>query len=287
MAKDYAAISKKIVENIGGVENIASVTHCMTRLRFVVKDEGKINDAAVKATDGVMGVVNQGGQYQIIIGNHVEEAYNEVLKMGDFGEASQVARGEKKEPLTLKKVGNNILDAIVGTMSPLIPAIIGGSMVKLLVMLLGMVGVLSADGETYKILNTIGDAAFYFLPVMVAASASKKFNTNMFIAIAIAGLMLHPDFRTMMEAVTVGDTAAHFLGIPVVGVKYTYTVIPALCMTWILSYIERAIDKITPAVTKNFLKPMLIFLIAAPIAIRLSMFGLLRANVVKPLRKYF
>ena len=229
MAKDYAAISKKIVENIGGVENIASVTHCMTRLRFVVKDEGKINDAAVKATDGVMGVVNQGGQYQIIIGNHVEEAYNEVLKMGDFGEASQVARGEKKEPLTLKK--------------------------------------LSADGETYKILNTIGDAAFYFLPVMVAASASKKFNTNMFIAIAIAGLMLHPDFRTMMEAVTVGDTAAHFLGIPVVGVKYTYTVIPALCMTWILSYIERAIDKITPAVTKNFLKPMLIFLIAAPIAI--------------------
>ena len=267
MAKDYAAISKKIVENIGGVENIASVTHCMTRLRFVVKDEGKINDAAVKATDGVMGVVNQGGQYQIIIGNHVEEAYNEVLKMGDFGEASQVARGEKKEPLTLKKVGNNILDAIVGTMSPLIPAIIGGSMVKLLVMLLGMVGVLSADGETYKILNTIGDAAFYFLPVMVAASASKKFNTNMFIAIAIAGLMLHPDFRTMMEAVTVGDTAAHFLGIPVVGVKYTYTVIPALCMTWILSYIERAIDKITPAVTKNFLKPMLIFLIAAPIAI--------------------
>ena len=247
MAKDYAAISKKIVENIGGVENIASVTHCMTRLRFVVKDEGKINDAAVKATDGVMGVVNQGGQYQIIIGNHVEEAYNEVLKMGDFGEASQVARGEKKEPLTLKKVGNNILDAIVGTMSPLIPAIIGGSMVKLLVMLLGMAGVLSADGETYKILNTIGDAAFYFLPVMVAASASKKFNTNMFIAIAIAGLMLHPDFRTMMEAVTVGDTAAHFLGIPVVGVKYTYTVIPALCMTWILSYIERAIDKITPA----------------------------------------
>lgn len=258
MAKDYAAISKKIVENIGGVENIASVTHCMTRLRFVVKDEGKINDAAVKATDGVMGVVNQGGQYQIIIGNHVEEAYNEVLKMGDFGEASQVARGEKKEPLTLKKVGNNILDAIVGTMSPLIPAIIGGSMVKLLVMLLGMAGVLSADGETYKILNTIGDAAFYFLPVMVAASASKKFNTNMFIAIAIAGLMLHPDFRTMMEAVTVGDTAAHFLGIPVVGVKYTYTVIPALCMTWILSYIERAIDKITPAVTKNFLKPMLV-----------------------------
>lgn len=107
MARNYAIVVQKIVENIGGVENIASVTHCMTRLRFVVKDESKIDDAAVKTVDGVLGVVNQGGQYQIIIGNHVEEAYNEVLKLGDFGEASQIAKGEKKEPLTLKKIGNN------------------------------------------------------------------------------------------------------------------------------------------------------------------------------------
>ena len=267
MAKDYAAAAKKIVEHIGGVDNIASVTHCMTRLRFVLNDESIVNDDAVKGTDGVIGVVKQGGQYQIIIGNHVETAYREVLKLGNFGEASEIAKGEKKEPLTLKKIGNNILDAIVGTMSPLIPAIIGASMVKLLVMLLGMAGILSADGETYKIINTIGDGAFYFLPVMVAASASKKFKTDMFIAIAIGGVLIHPDFRSLMEAVTVGETAAHFMGIPIASVKYTYTVIPALCMTWILSYIESAIDKITPAVTKNFLKPMLIFLIAAPIAI--------------------
>ncbi len=267
MAKDYAAAAKKIVEHIGGVDNIASVTHCMTRLRFVLNDESIVNDDAVKGTDGVIGVVKQGGQYQIIIGNHVETAYREVLKLGNFGEASEIAKEEKKEPLTLKKIGNNILDAIVGTMSPLIPAIIGASMVKLLVMLLGMAGILSADGETYKIINTIGDGAFYFLPVMVAASASKKFKTDMFIAIAIGGVLIHPDFRSLMEAVTVGETAAHFMGIPIASVKYTYTVIPALCMTWILSYIESAIDKITPAVTKNFLKPMLIFLIAAPIAI--------------------
>ncbi len=267
MAKDYAAAAKKIVEHIGGVDNIASVTHCMTRLRFVLNDESIVNDDAVKGTDGVIGVVKQGGQYQIIIGNHVETAYREVLKLGNFGEASEIAKGEKKEPLTLKKIGNNILDAIVGTMSPLIPAIIGASMVKLLVMLLGMAGILSADGETYKIINTIGDGAFYFLPVMVAASASKKFKTDMFIAIAIGGVLIHPDFRSLMEAVTVGETAAHFMGIPIASVKYTYTVIPALCMTWILSYIESAIDKITPAVTKNFLKPMLIFLLAAPSAI--------------------
>lgn len=267
MAKDYTVISRKIVEQIGGIDNIANVTHCMTRLRFVLKDETLADDEAVKAIDGVMGLVKQGGQYQIIIGNHVGTAYQEFLKLGNFGEQSEIAKGEKKEPLTLKKVGNNILDAIVGTMSPLIPAIIGGSMVKLLVMLLGMAGILSADSETYKLINTIGDGAFYFLPMLVAASAAKKFKTDMFLAISIAGVLIHPDFRSMMEAVTVGDTAAHFMGIPIASVKYTYTVIPSICMTWILSYIERGVDKITPVVTKNFLKPMLILLIAAPIAI--------------------
>ncbi len=267
MAKDYAIVSRAIVESIGGIENIASVTHCMTRLRFVLKDSQKANEAAVKAIDGVMGVVVQGGQFQVIIGNHVGTAYQEVMKLGSFGEESQIARGEIKEPLTLKKIGNNILDAIVGTMSPLIPPIIGASMLKLVVMLLQMAGVLPADSDTYILLNSIGDAAFYFLPIMVAASAARKFKTNMFLAMAIAGVLLYPDFRTLMEAVTVGDTAAHFLGIPIASVKYTHTVIPAFCMTWVLSYIERAIDKITPAVTKNFLKPMLIILIAAPIAI--------------------
>ena len=151
MAKDYAVVSKNIVEHIGGIGNIASVTHCMTRLRFVLNDEGKADDAAVKAIDGVLGVVRQGGQFQVIIGNHVGTAYQEILKLGNFGEESAIARGEKKEPLTLKKIGNNILDAIVGTMTPLIPAIIGGSMVKLLVMLLAMANVLPADGDTYKI----------------------------------------------------------------------------------------------------------------------------------------
>ena len=100
MAKDYAVVSKAIVDKIGGIDNIASVTHCMTRLRFVLKDEKKADEAAVKAIDGVMGVVVQGGQFQVIIGNHVGTAYQEVMKLGNFGEESQIARGEKKEPLT-------------------------------------------------------------------------------------------------------------------------------------------------------------------------------------------
>lgn len=268
MPRDYAPIAKKIVNDLGGVSNINDVTHCMTRLRFVLKDESKVNAEAIKATDGVMGLVKNGGQYQVIIGNNVAYAYKEVLKLGNFGEESEIAKGNKKEKLTVKKVGSNILDALISTMSPLIPAIIGGSMVKLLVLILAMFHVLDDKSSTYIILNLIGDAPFYFLPVMVATSASKKFKTNTYLAIAIAGVMVHPAFIDLMAKAAEG-TSVTLTFLPVTSVKYTYTVIPALCMTWILSYIENFIDRITPAVTKNFLKPMLIILIAAPIAILL------------------
>ena len=266
MPKDYGPISRAIVTNLGGIDNITGVTHCMTRLRFVLKDETRANEEAVKAINGVIGVVRQGGQFQVIIGNNVSYAYKEVLKLGNFGEQSEIAKGNIKEKLTLKKVGSNILDALISTMSPLIPAIIGGSMIKLLVMVLNMTNLLPAESSTYIILNSIGDAAFYFLPVMVAVSAAKKFKTNTYLAMAIAGVMVHPAFIDLMAQAAEG-TAVTLTILPVSSVKYTYTVILALCMTWLLSYIERAVDRITPEVTKNFLKPMLIILIAAPIAI--------------------
>lgn len=268
MAKDYSKIVAQIVENIGGIENVESVTHCMTRLRFVLKDESKINIEAIKAINGVMGFARQGGQNQVIIGNNVAQAYKEVLKLGDFGKESDVAKGKVKEKLTPRKIGSNILDALVSTMSPLIPAIIGGSMVKLLVLLLNMMGLISDTSDTFKILTIIGDGAFFFLPLMVAVSASKKFNTNTYIAMAIAGALVHPDFINMMAQVADGKSVV-FLGVTMTSVKYTYTVVPTLVMTWLLSYIEKGVDKITPEVTKNFLKPMLIVLISAPIALLL------------------
>lgn len=134
-------------------------------------------------------------------------------------------------------------------------------MVKLLAMILAMAGVFDNVSTTLQLLNIIGDGAFFFLPVMVAASATLKFKTNMSLAIAIAGLLVHPNFIDLMAKAA---QPVEFTFIPVTAVKYTYTVIPALCMTWILSYIEKGVDRITPAVTKNFLKPMLI---AAPVAI--------------------
>lgn len=141
-------------------------------------------------------------------------------------------------------------------------------MVKLLAMILEMSGVLTKGSPTLTILNVIGDGAFFFLPLMVAASAAIKFKTNMSLAIAIAGVLVHPSFIELMAKAAQGEHV-EFALIPVTAVKYTYTVIPALVMTWCLSYIERWVDRITPAVTKNFLKPMLIVLIAAPLAILL------------------
>lgn len=267
MAKNYAAVSQSIVDAIGGAGNVGAVTHCMTRLRFVLNDDSIVDTAKLKAINGVMGVVRSENQCQVIIGNTVSQAYAEVLKLLPEGmRPAEPAQGKGK--ITLKRIGAGVLDALIGTMSPLIPAIIGGSMVKLLAMILDMTGVFEKGSSTLIILNVIGDGAFFFLPVMVAASAAVKFKTNMSLAIAIAGVLVHPNFVDLMAKAAQGQHV-EFMGMSVTAVKYTYTVIPALCMTWILSYIERWVDRITPAVTKNFLKPMLIVLISAPIAIML------------------
>lgn len=267
MSKDYKSIAKQVVEQLGGADNVIALTHCMTRLRFVLANAEKINIENLKSINGVMGVVDNGDKVQVIIGNEVSAAYNHVMTLCQLGEGGSEVE-TPKEKLTAKVIGAKMLDALVGTMSPLIPAIIGASMVKLLVMVLGMTGMFEDNEPTIIILKAIGDGAFFFLPVMVAASAAIKFKTNMSLAIAIAGVLIHPNFIELMAQAAKGNPVDLF-GIPITSVKYTYTVIPVLVMTWTLSYIERWVDSITPAVTKNFLKPMLIVLIAAPIAITL------------------
>ena len=231
---------QSVVGALGGVENISAVTHCMTRLRFVLKDETQVDSASLKGISGVLGVVRNDNQCQVIIGNTVSQAYREVVNLlpGNLQPAAPVG----KPKLTLRRIGAGVLDALIGTMSPLIPAIIGGSMVKLLAMILEMTGVLPKGAPTLTILTVIGDGAFFFLPLMVAASAAVKFKTNMSLAIAIAGVLVHPSFIELMAKAAQGEH-----------VEFAY--IP--------------VDKITPAVTKNFLKPMLIVLIAAPLAILL------------------
>lgn len=239
MAKNYAALASSVITALGGVDNISAVTHCMTRLRFVIKDDQLIDSPTLKTISGVLGVVRSDNQCQVIIGNTVSLAFQEVVSLlpGDMQPAQPVG----KPKLTLRRIGAGILE---------------------------MSGVLTKGSPTLTILNVIGDGAFFFLPLMVAASAAIKFKTNMSLAIAIADVLVHPSFIELMAKAAQGEHV-EFALIPVTAVKYTYTVIPALVMTWCLSYIERWVNSITPAVTKNFLKPMLIVLIAAPLAILL------------------
>lgn len=276
---DYESVAKKILQRVGGAENVTGLVHCMTRLRFNLKDESIVDDEAVKKTKGVMGVMKKGGQYQIIIGNDVGYVYEELNKLGKF--SNQVPK--KKENSTEKKnILTMLMDTILGIMTPVIPAIIGAAMIKVLLTLLPMIGVLNTSGDTYQLLTVIGDGAFFFMPVLIAVSASKKFGTNVYYAASIALIMLHPNFISMMTTAHDANETIRFLGlIPVTYATYSYSVIPIILAVWSLKYVEKFVDKITPVITKNFLKPMLVVLIEAPIAlIILGPLGAICGNVL-------
>lgn len=253
---DYSTTAKQLLGKLGGEKNIISVTHCMTRLRFVLKDEAGIQDEQVKAISGVVGVMRKGGQYQVIIGNEVSKCYSEILKLGNFseqdGKSAPVKHGGN--PITV------ILDAISGSMSPVIPAIIGAGMVQVLNIILGWF--LPAESATMQLMGVIGNTAFYFLPVLVAFSAGRKFGGNPFLVTAVVAILIHPNF----VALTGAEGGINFLGIPVTSFDYSSSIIPAILTAWVMSYIEKLVEKITPAFTKNFLKPMLIILVSTPIA---------------------
>ena len=276
---DYESIAKKILQRVGGKENLISLVHCMTRLRFTLKDESIVDDEAVKKTKGVMGIMKKAGQYQIIIGNDVANVYAELNKLGNFSNEVPKKAPQNKEK---QNVFSMLMDTISGIMAPVIPAIIGAAMIKVLLTLLPMIGVLSTKGDTYNLLSVMGDGAFFFMPVLIAISASKKFGTNMYYAASIALIMLHPNFISFMNSANDAKETVKFLKfIPVTYASYAYSVIPIILAVWSLKYVERLVDKITPVVTKNFLKPMLVVLIEAPIAlIILGPLGAICGNVL-------
>lgn len=201
---NYESTAKKILQRVGGKENVISLVHCMTRLRFTLKDESLVDDEAVKKTKGVMGVMKKAGQYQIIIGNDVANVFAELNKLGNFSNEASKKAPEKQEK---QSVFSMLMDTISGIMAPVIPAIIGAAMIKVLLTLLPMIGVLSTEGNTYNLLSVMGDGAFFFMPVLIAMSASKKFGTNMYYAASIALIMLHPNFISLMSnANNAGET---------------------------------------------------------------------------------
>lgn len=277
--RDYSKLARNILNAVGGEDNVVSLIHCMTRLRFTLKDESVVNDDAVKKINGVMGVMKKAGQYQIIIGNDVANVFAELNRLGKF--SNNAPRQDTGTPQN-KNLFSALMDTISGIMTPVIPALIGAAMIKVLLTLLPMIGLLSTEGSTYQLLSVMGDGAFYFMPALIAISAAKKFGTNTYHAASIALIMLHPNFVSLMSSAHDMEQTVYFLGfVPVTYASYAYSVIPIILAVWALKYVERLVDRITPVVTKNFLKPLLIVLIEAPIAlIVLGPLGAICGNVL-------
>ena len=259
MKKDYSKSADTLVQAMGGKDNITRVFHCMTRLRFYVKDKNKIDEARIKKLPEISGVNWHQDQFQVIAGNEVNEMYAELVKMGvpNDDTDSSVQSAQKKG------IGSAIIDSITGCMTPMIPALTAAGMIKVVLTLLTTFNLVSDTSSTYQVISFIGDAAFYFMPFLIAANAAKVFNVNQSLALIIAGVFLHPNFTAMIES---GDPIT-FFSIPVTPTTYSYSVIPVILMVWIMSYIVKLVDRITPRIVKLILHPTLVILISAPIAI--------------------
>lgn len=258
MAKDYSAAARRLVELAGGKDNIKKAFHCMTRLRFNVRDKSLVDDKKMTQLPEVVGVNWHNDQCQIIIGNEVSAVYKAVEKLGVATED-----GAAQEAAEQKGVFSTIVDSITGCMTPMIPALTAAGMMKVILTILNASGLLTEASMTYQVLSLIGDAAFYFMPFLIAANAAKIFHVNQSLALIIAGVFLHPTFVNLVA----GDAAITFIGLPVTKASYSYSVIPIILMVWIMSYIEKIADAVTPKMLKIIMHPTLVILIAAPIAL--------------------
>lgn len=254
---DYKKTAEEILKQLGGAENVQSATHCVTRLRLKLNDESIVDDEVIKNIPGVMGVMRKAGQYQIIMGNDVNNYYRAFTKLGNFGQATQTADTQKKN------VFEFIVDVISSCMSPVVPAMLAGGMMKVLLIILPLINLLSTDSQTYAVLTFFGDAPFYFIPIMLAYTAAQKFGVTPMLAVSVAGIMLHPNFISLVNA---GDPL-HAFGLPITLASYSSSVIPILIMVWLMQYIENFFNKIIPAVMKTFMQPLLVLLISGLIAL--------------------
>lgn len=276
---NYRALAQFILENIGGRENIQSVRHCITRLRFVLNDESIANTEVLKQHEGIVTVVQSSGQYQVVIGNHVPQVYKELLDVAQLSEDNTAASTQKSE-----QASGNVFERFIDVMSSLFQPFLGplsaAGMVKGIVSVMAAMGVAPTNG-TYAILNAAGDAFFQYLPMMLAVTAARRFKMNMFTALGIAGAMIYPTLMGLTEleplytlfAGTLFESqiSATFLGIPIilpVG-GYLSSVVPVILAILVASKVEHLFDRIVPEMIKLFIVPFLTFLVSVPLALLL------------------
>ena len=264
---DNQRMASEILERIGGMENVSNVMHCVTRLRFTLKDQSLADTKAVEAVKGVVGVKVQNGQYQVIIGQKVGDVYAETLKLGNFEggsvEEKPAASDKEKQGFQLKKVGAAMIDGIVSSIVPALPILIGGGMFKVIAMLLLKGGMMQPDNSTYLILLNIGEASFYFLPVFIGINAAKKFHASISMSALVCAFLLLPAFANGVADGTINTV----FGLPITKANYPSTVLPSIMIVWVLAKVEAALKKVIPEILRTVLLPTLTLLIMVPVAI--------------------
>ncbi len=253
---NYKETAPKIIELVGGAENIETHTHCMTRLRLVLRDQSKVQEEALKAVDGVQGVVSKAGQYQIIIGPAVEQLYNEMAPLlSSSGAAAPVNENlDKKE-----NVINKAFAFISGCITPTLPVLIGSGLISAILALLSNFNVLTTDSPTYVLLNALANAAYTYLPVMVAFAGARRLKTNEYVA---AFIML-----ALCSGTITGVEGLSIFGISLTTVTYTSNIVPALMMVPVMSLLDKVVVKYSPNAIKSIIRPFILAMVMFPLTL--------------------
>jgi len=251
-------LAQKIVDLVGGEKNITNLTHCVTRLRFVLKQNSKADQKKIEQLDGVMGTQEQGGQFQIIIGGRVGKIYREIINIiPTMSQKTENSQDEKKS------IVDNVIDTLTAILVPSLAPIIGGGMLKGFLYLFVNLKLIDAAGGTYFILNIASDCMFYFFPFLLASSAAKKFKTNEYMALSLAGTLMYP---TLLNMATAGELSSiKFLGIiPIPLMNYSGSIIPIILSVWLLKYVYNFLEKKMPEMITVIFTPLVTLLLMIP-----------------------
>jgi beta-glucoside PTS system EIICBA component len=263
----YQITASQILKELGGAENVAGVTYCITRLRLSLKDPALANLENIKKVNGVAGVIKSAGQIHVVIGAEVRKVYQEFVSLGDFpsGDAPQESSGAPKAKLSWAGVGKGILDYLSGSLTPLIPILLAASLFKMLAAVLGptMLKVLAPDSDLLTLFTFVGDAGFYFFPLMIGYTAAKKLNMSPVLGMFMGAIFVHP---TLAGMVGKRDFFPVF-GIPAHVQNYASTILPILLSIWVMSYVDRFFNRIVPATFKALFAPFLTILVMLPVAL--------------------
>lgn len=268
----YEKLAKEILENVGGKENINSLTHCITRLRFRLKDESKANDEALKNNPGVVTVMKSAGQYQVVIGNHVPAVFEDVCAIAGISNDAPAAEAEAP-----KGVLDTLIDIISGCFQPILGSLCAAGIIKgLNALLVFLFGAGFSTSGTYLVLNAIGDSIFYFLPIVLGYTAAKKFNVNVVVGMIIGASLCYPTIQTDALSAAgkaigtlpmIGAYYTKFLGIPFISGNYTSTVVPVICIVALAAQVQKIAKKYVPEMLQNFFVPFFVLIISLPIGL--------------------